>query len=154
VVVQIPAERGPTAPTDLTLVARDCRYAPEGAVVGPRASLQVENHDSLVHTFHLRRADGSSIQNLAVPPDGTLTWTLPNRGTVFVESDQLDWMRATIEIVDGTAWAVTDAEGRFALDGMQGGTYLVELSHPAFGSDARTVVVPPDGPTALYVDYD
>jgi len=154
VVAVVPGSVGAAAPPELSLEARGCRYSRGGAVVGPNATLRVSNHDSIVHTFHLRRTDGTSIQNLAAVPGGPpLRWTLPASGTVLVESDHFDWMRATIRIVDGDAWATSDADGRFALPDVAPGLRAVELSHPAFGTDTRAVTVPPDGPAALYVDY-
>ncbi len=135
------------------LSAAGCRYSTAALAAAPGATLVVSHDDPLIHTFHLRDAEGTSIQNLAVPPGSTLRWTLPQTGPVLVESDHFDWMRATIEIVDGGSWTVTDAEGRFAFPDAAAGPHAVTLSHPGWGREVREVVVPADGPAALYVDY-
>lgn len=154
-VARIEASEDRPAPTEVTLSAQGCRYSTPALVAAPGAALVVTHSDTLVHTFHLRDAEGASLQNLAVPPGGTaIRWTLPEKGPVFVESDHFDWMRATIEIIDRGTWAISDAEGRFVFPDAAAGTRTVLLSHPDLGREERAVVVPPDGPAALYVDFD
>ncbi len=153
--------RVPGAPGDLpdrvALRAEACVVAPRMAVAAPGATLEVSNGDDLVHTFHLRRIDGESernVQVLAVPPGiPPLRWELDRPGLLHVTSDHFAWMEAWIDVAEGGAWAITDAEGRFELPDLAPGTWDVRVWHPQTGLHEQAVTVPEDGPASLYRSF-
>src|SRR5579871_146260 len=102
-------------------------FVPKVQVVAPGSTLTLENHDDASHTAHAR-LNGVTVFHVATVPrrDGApLTVTLPAEGAVRVACEMHDSMHALVVVSRSRFHAVTDEEGRFAVDGVPPGRYRV-----------------------------
>ena len=65
---------------------------------------------------------------------------------VMVACDLHPWMKAWVHVTGASHFAVTDASGSFALEGVPPGTYRMKVWHEALGTHVADVVVVPDAP--------
>jgi hypothetical protein len=133
-------------PTEPVVVRQqDCMYAPrvQGAVKGQR--IVVKNADGTMHNVHafIGLEDKKTLFNVAQPP-GAKDVEKDSKGTVGVVKMKCDvhtWMRAYVLFNENAFFAVSDNEGRFALEGLPPGPYTLEAWHEKLGALTAEVVV-------------
>ena len=115
----------------------DCRFSPRTAVLPVGTVLEAKNSDEVLHTVHIY---GPKEKNLALPLQGSsASFSLEQPGLYPVRCDVHGWMQATIRVVDGPFYAVSDDRGRFEIGGVPDGEYSLELWHERLGSLTRMV---------------
>jgi hypothetical protein len=134
----------PDAP--LTIDQAGCLYAPH--VAGARTCQPIEflNSDALLHNVRgtPRR---SSPWNFGLPVKGSERTLRVEQPEVMIElrCDVHPWMRGYLGVLDHPYFAVTRADGRFALPAVPAGDYVVAAWHERFGLQEARVTVPAGG---------
>jgi plastocyanin len=122
---------------------QQCMYTPRvlGIVAGQR--IVARNSDGTFHTVHGTRG-------------GKLLWNLPQAAgapelsidpggragdVIDIVCDVHPWMHAYAVVHDHPYFAVTGADGTFAIRGVPPGTYTLEAWHPTLGARAVQVKV-------------
>jgi plastocyanin len=126
-----------------------CAYRPRvvGAIAGQ--TLVVENGDPTMHNVHAYAAEETAF-NRSQPKGATpIEHALAAPGLVTLKCDVHPWMRAFVAITDHPWFAVTGADGGYAIAGVPPGTYTLEAYHPTLGTKAKPVVVAPGKPAAV-----
>jgi hypothetical protein len=147
VVVRVVKGAPEVAPPSGAVVVRqqDCMYAPhvQGAVKGQR--IVVKNTDGTMHNVHafIGLDDKKTLFNVAQPPgakdvDKDSSATV---GVVKMKCDVHPWMRAYVLFNDNAFFAVSDEDGRYALEGLPPGPYALEAWHEKLGTLTAEVVV-------------
>jgi len=132
----------PAAP--VVLDQKGCKYEPHvfGVRVGQR--VEVVNSDPTLHNVHAIPQKNEEF-NQGMPLQGmklNQTFTAPEIGVPF-KCDVHGWMSSYAGIVAHPYFAVTDASGRFSLDGLPAGTYTIEVWHEKLGTRTQQVTVTP-----------
>jgi plastocyanin len=132
----------PEATEPVQLVQRGCRFVPH--VLGVRVGQPVEivNEDPTEHNVHNLPGLNPELSRLQ-PVQGmreTRTFASPEIMVRF-KCDLHPWMTAFVGVVDHPYFAVTDADGRFALTGVPDGTYTLAVWHERFGTRTARVTV-------------
>jgi hypothetical protein len=121
----------------VVLDQKGCEYAPR--VVGVRAGQPVVlgNSDPVLHNVH------APAFNVPLTGAGTKVTRKFSRPDVMVPltCDVHPWMRAWVGVVAHPFFAVTDAAGRFALQGLPAGTYTIEVWQEKLGRVTQQVTV-------------
>jgi hypothetical protein len=123
---------------------RDCTYVPR--VVGIVAGQQVivRNSDAAFHNVWGTLA-GKELWNKPQPAksgDLTLDPKAAQPGDVVeLKCGVHPWMHAYVAVQDHPYFAVTDQDGKFAIDGLAPGTYELEAWHPVLGTKSMTVQI-------------
>jgi plastocyanin len=130
----------PTTP--VTLDQKGCRYEPR--IFGVRAGqpIEVVNNDPTMHNVHALPMANQEF-NQGEPSQGarlTRTFTVPEVMVRF-KCDVHAWMTAYAGVMAHPFFAVTGADGTFAIKGLPPGTYTVEAWHEKFGTRTATVTV-------------
>jgi len=130
----------------VTIDQRGCVYHPR--VVGAQVGQPIEfvNDDATLHNVHGTPRD-SSPWNFTMPIQGsrrTLRIDAPEV-MVSVRCDLHPWMQGWIGVLDHPYFAVTGADGRFALEDVPPGDYVVAAWHERFGVRETRVTLPPKG---------
>jgi plastocyanin len=130
----------PTATVELD--QSGCRYAPR--IVGVRVGQPIEivNDDSTLHNVHALPMVNQEF-NKGQPMQGMRerhVFTAPE-AMVRIKCDVHGWMTAYVGVMSHPFFAVTGADGSFALRGVPPGTYEVEAWHEKFGTRTAQVTV-------------
>ena len=59
------------------------------------------------------------------------------------------WMASYVGVLDHPFFAVTDSDGRFSIEGLLEGDYVVEAWHEKYGTKQANLSVGADGAAAL-----
>ncbi len=133
---------------------RGCIYRPR--VVGVRVgqALVVRNSDNGLHNVHGASTDRDSF-NVSQPLSGmTNTFHPRDPGILRLKCDVHTWMVAFVGVVKHPYFAVTNADGAFALRDVPTGTYTLRAWHERFGRTVSQIRVEADRETAVEMQYD
>jgi Carboxypeptidase regulatory-like domain len=117
-----------------------CRFVPEVQVIhtGP---LVVVNSDPVLHNargYYERRP----LFNVALPNEGQRIPTeVPRPGVVRVECNEHGWMLGWIYAVANPYYAITDADGKFAIGDVPPGDYTLVIWQAYTGETKRKVTI-------------
>lgn len=135
------------------LEQKGCMYVPHvsGMMVGQE--LLVRNDDPTLHNVHAH-PDTNREFNQGQPFQGmemTRTFDRPELMMPF-KCDVHPWMRAYVNVVDNPEFAVSAADGRFSIDKLPPGDYVLEAVHESLGRRTAKVSVQPH--QTVRVDFD
>lgn len=126
--------RGKPGGAEVVLDNAGCVFVPHVAAVGPGDRVRVRNSDPILHSTH-GRLERRTVFNLALPSRGQVvdvTRRFSRPGAVHVLCDAHPHMSAWIVVHASPYLAVTDAQGRFRIDGIPPGAYRVTLWHEGY----------------------
>jgi plastocyanin len=130
-------------PGDAVVVdQRGCEFVPRVAGVRAGQPVVFRNDDQTLHNVHAI-GSGSNRFNFGMPVTGMEVkrqLTEP-QVTVTVACDVHPWMRAYLGVVRHPFFAVTGADGSYALAGLPAGTYVIEAWQEAVGRVEQTVTL-------------
>lgn len=135
-------EEFPVPEEPIVLDQDGCLYHPRVLALRTGQSLLIRNSDATLHNVHVSATKNRGF-NIGQPIEGmeaTRNFARPELG-VDVKCDIHGWMQAYIGVFDHPYFAVTGSDGRFDLDGLPSGEYLVEAWHPTLGVETRQVTV-------------
>jgi plastocyanin len=130
------------APQPVVLDQRGCRFQPR--VVGLRAgqTLAVKNSDPVSHNVHPKPRNNRDWNRQQPPQAPDLERRFPRPEIMIpVKCDVHAWMKCYIGVVDHPFFAVTNATGGFALEGLPAGRYTVAAWHEALGEMTEIVAL-------------
>jgi plastocyanin len=131
----------PVPAEPVSIDQRGCLYRPR--VIGLRAgqALQIRNSDDGLHNVHGTSTDRDGF-NVSQPLSGmTNTFHPRDPGILRLKCDVHTWMVAFVGVVNHPYFAVTGADGAFALHDVPEGTYSVRTWHERFGTITTPVRV-------------
>ena len=134
-------ERRTPSPHSIQLDNIGCRFAPHVQAAPAGSRLLLLNSDVILHDAHAR------IGALTLFNDGLPRWrrvvrTLRRPGVIKVICElHHAWMKAYIVVTRNRFFAVTDARGRYAIDGVPPGSYEARFWHERLGEMTQPVVV-------------
>jgi len=134
------------APPDTPVVVdqKGCLFVPRVAAAQTGQPFRFLNSDPLPHNVHGSPQKSSGF-NFSLGVKGAarnVTVDKPEH-VIDVKCDIHPWMRGYLGVFDHPYFAVTDAEGKFALPNLPPGNYVVEAWHERFGTQSANVTVGP-----------
>jgi hypothetical protein len=129
-------------PAPVTLDKVGCVYRPHVLGMQAGARLRIVNSDSTLHTVQLVAANNPSF-NIALPRPGMdIVRVLVNPEVMIpVRCNVHPWTQAYIGVVPHAFFAVSGEDGRFVIDRVPAGEYVVEAWHELLGRQTLRVVV-------------
>jgi hypothetical protein len=121
-----------------------CLYTPKVFGVMVNQKFKVKNSDPLLHNVHAVPKTNKEF-NFAQPVKNQVNERAFSQAEVLlrIKCDVHPWMNAFVGIVPHKFFAVTDANGRFALPkGLPPGKYTIEAVHPKGGRVTQEITVP------------
>src|SRR5438477_8032387 len=138
----LPASYAAPAPAgSVTLDQDGCRYHPHvlGIMVGQ--NLEIKNSDGILHNIKAKGTKNRPF-NISQPSimTSTRTFTAPEV-MVPLECNVHGWMHAWLGVLPHPFYAVSGADGGFAIKGLPPGTYTIEAWHEKYGTQTASVTV-------------
>jgi plastocyanin len=129
---------------------RGCVFTPRVVLLPAGGTVNFLNSDRLLHNLHGRPKSNAPF-NRTQPKGRTIPLAFAQPEIFSVDCDLHSWMKAWVVVAEHPYYALSDAEGRFTLDGLPPGRYKVRLWHETLGSLTREVEVPSSGRADLAV---
>lgn len=138
----VPPSRGES----LTMDQKGCVYSPHVLGVRVGQTVLVHNSDPTTHNVKISSRANDTLNPIQAPGGPPVEWkpTKKELGVSF-ECNLHPWMRSWVCVVDQPWFAVTGKDGRFVLQGVPPGDYVVEAWHEKFGKKTAKVTVEPGG---------
>ncbi|HWP22985.1 MAG TPA: carboxypeptidase regulatory-like domain-containing protein [Candidatus Binatia bacterium] len=141
------------APQRVILDNKKCAFVPHVQVALVGSELWLKNSDPILHAVHARLGR-ETLFNVGLPRWREVIKRLDRPGVVRIDCDVLHtWMSAAIVVTTTPYFAVTDASGRFSIDGLPPGEYRADIWHERLGAKTARLTVTPEGSVALDVVY-
>jgi plastocyanin len=161
VVILVDGVSGGEAPEAAAPVVanRDCAFVPHVQAVVKGAEVAIVNEDPISHTTHPRQQeDDHSIFNVPLSPEGSAgdrkERPFRRSGVVKLKCDVHEWMEGWLVVHDNAYFAVSDAQGRFAIDKLPAGTHQVRAWHETFGTRNAEILVEDGRDASLDFEFD
>jgi hypothetical protein len=133
----------PVPPSDpVVLDQQGCTYRPHMAAVMVGQKLVIRNSDPTLHNVHARPAVNEEF-NIAQPFQGMETERTFGKVEVAIpfRCDIHPWMSSWVAVLSNPFFAVSKADGGFAIEGLAPGTYTLEAWHEELGTRQMSVTV-------------
>jgi YVTN family beta-propeller protein len=132
------------APAQQTVMLeqRGCQFIPRVIALQAGQTLAVRNSDPVSHNVHPKALNNRDWNQQQAPqaPDLERRFAHPEV-MIPVKCDVHAWMRSYIGVLDHPFFAVTDANGNFAIEGLPPGEYTLAAWHEIFGEITQKVAV-------------
>ncbi len=150
--LETPPPGAPSAPPPLTapMDQKECVFLPRIVIVPTSGTVEFLNSDRLLHNLHSVSTANPAF-NRTQPKGRTIPVTFGRPEIVRIDCDLHSWMRGWVVVAPHPFHALTDAQGRFKLDRLPPGSYVVRVWHERLGETSQTVTVA-DGATPLTIE--
>ena len=130
----------PSAP--VLLNQQGCHYLPHVLGIQVGQPLEIRNDDATLHNVHALAKQNAEF-NQGQPLKGMKNIHTFSTREVMVpfKCDVHGWMTSFVGVLDHPFFAVTGADGSFALKGLPPGTYTIEAWHEKLGTQTQMVTV-------------
>lgn len=135
-----------------------CVFVPHVMIVRTKKTLLIKSDDTVAHNTHTF-PERQAAFNQAIPAKERagvqMTYTSPERKPVQVKCDYHPWMEAYHLPIDHSFAALTDAEGKFKIEGLPPGSYTFRVWHEKGGDLERglKVTIKAGAPTTQTLKY-
>jgi len=142
-------------PTDPVVIDQvGCRYQPR--VVGAQVNqpILLRNSDPTLHNIHAKPKINKG-WNVGLPVQGSKLTKKFGKPEIMVslKCDLHSWMQGWIGVLPHPYFSLTGSSGRFEMENVPPGTYLIEAWHERFGTLTQTVEVKEGLPVAISFTY-
>ena len=146
VVIQVMVEGAKLkeAPETFHIDQKQCRFDPHVKVLPVGSTLEFLNSDDVSHNIHTYPKKNETI-NKIVAAGSKEQQKLEKADEIKIACDLHPWMAAYVIVTDTPHHAVTDAEGKFKIEGLPAGEHNVEYWHETLGKGKTKITVKEDG---------
>jgi plastocyanin len=130
----------PSAP--VVLDQKECRYVPHVMGIQVGQNLDIASSDNTLHNVHAIPEQNREFNKAHQMAGIRHTHVFSTREVMVpFKCDVHRWMNAYVGVLDHPFFAVSGADGAFALEGLPPGTYTIEAWHEALGTQTQTVTI-------------
>lgn len=161
-VVYLEGEEVPRDPSRLdsaaahpVLAQKDQRYIPHVVVMMAGTELRITNGDTILHNVHTRSKGRRKNPpfNEGQEPGEILTPRFPAPDSILVLCDIHSQMQAHLFVLPHPFFTLADEDGRFEIDGVPPGRYLMTAWNEHFGFRSFEVDIPGADTTVVSVTF-
>ncbi|MCR4291152.1 MAG: carboxypeptidase regulatory-like domain-containing protein [Candidatus Scalindua sp.] len=123
---------------------KGCVFRPHVAMIPQGSSIELLNSDDVMHNLHSWSMKNTAF-NEGVAAHGNISKTFEFPETVKVTCDVHKWMTSWLIVQANPYYAITDANGKYKLEGVPAGTYTVQAWQESLGNATQEVTVAAGG---------
>jgi plastocyanin len=128
--------------TDVTLDQKGCKYVPRVLGIQTGQSLRIINSDPTNHNIHPVPRKNREWNESQLAGQGPIIRKFREQEVLIpVKCNQHPWMLSHIGVLAHPFFAVSDANGAFAINGLPPGEYEIEAWHERYGAKTMKVKV-------------
>jgi plastocyanin len=146
-----PGARWESSAKPVQMDQQACVYIPRVVVVPVGGTVEFLNTDRLLHNLHSVSTENPTF-NRTQPKGRTIPVVFKKPEIVRIDCDLHAWMRAWVVVADHPFFAVTGANGEFALENVPPGKYTLKIWQEVLGTTTREVTVGDKDATAVTVE--
>ena len=140
----LPQGRFPVPSEPVVLDQKGCRYVPHVMGMMTGQQLKVLNSDFAQHNIHPMPASNPEWNESQMPSGQPIIKTFKRPEMMLpVQCNQHPWMRAYVSVMPHPYFAVTAADGTFAIKNLPPGEYTIAAVHEKFGEQTMKIKVGP-----------
>lgn len=118
-----------------------CRYHPHILAVQTGQNIRIRNSDGLLHNINASPEQQRGF-NISQPTTMTTERSFSQPEVMIpVRCDVHGWMEAYIGVQDHPYFAVTSEDGRYRIENLPAGDYVIETWHERYGTQTQNVTV-------------
>jgi len=141
--------QGPAAPAPPATAAMDqqgCEFVPHVILVSKGSTVTIGNSDPVLHNVRIfREADMLMHEwQQPAPQPNAISWRFDEAGRFLIRCGVHAWMSAWVIVADHPHYALSDAEGDFAIPEVPPGAYTLQVWHEALGEQRQALIVSSD----------
>lgn len=141
-----------TPTTPVTLDQKNCQYHPRVLGLQVGQPLQVTNSDDTNHNVHPTPKNNRQWDESQLPGQGPITRKFSKPEVLIpVKCNVHSWMLAHIGVLPHPFYAISAADGTFAIKGLPPGEYELEAWHERYG--AKTLKIKVDAKTDARAEF-
>jgi Polysaccharide lyase family 4, domain II len=126
---------------------KQCRYIPHVAVFPAGSTVLIVNSDGILHNIHTESTINPVI-DLAQPGfKKQIRVTIRKPEIIKVTCDAHNWMEGWWYVTSTPYYAVTDSNGRYAIQNIPPGAYELKIWQERLGTEYQRVVIKPGAVT-------
>ncbi len=129
-----------------TLDQKGALYTPQIIAIQTGQKLVVKNSDPVVHNVHTKPTANPESNQVQMQGGADLNYTF-DKPEMFLkfQCDVHPWMFAWVSVFDHPFFAVSGADGKFAIKNVPPGKYTLEAMHRKLGTQTAEIEVKGDG---------
>ena len=143
----------------VTIDQKACTFEPRLSVMADGGELEAINSDPMLHNIHVYEISGGlrhTVMNVSQPERGNIVSkriSLKRGHALKIECDAHGFMHAWVFVARNPYYAQVDEQGRFEIDEVPPGDYMVRAWHGALGIRAQRITVPANGTVSLQLSF-
>ena len=132
---------------------QSCAFLPHVLAAPLGSTLDVVNSDKALHNVRAQAGE-VKLMNYAMPIPGHVVPTRVKKEGIFkVSCDVHPWMKAWLLVLPTQAYAVTDENGAYRIEGVPAGKHRVKVWHERLGERESEVEIAPGGTAKYDVEF-
>lgn len=146
----------PPAPSEPVVLSQlGCLYTPHALALQTGQELRVHNGDATTHNVNMKaKRNGKSGNYTQGQKQADLSFTFERREhSIPFRCDIHPWMSAWVYVQDHPWFALSGADGSFAIEGLPAGSYTLEALHEELGELRAEVTVTPGAAAEVRFTY-
>jgi plastocyanin len=142
-------------PADAVVDQNGCVYRPRVQAVMAGQTIQIKNSDQTLHNVHTYKGASTLFNQAQIPGMGPLSKKFSDGGQIIkFKCDVHPWMTGYVAVATNPFFAVSGADGGFAIEKLPAGTYTLDAWHERLGTrTAADIVVVEDQPAKAAFDF-
>jgi hypothetical protein len=143
----------------VTINQKTCTFEPHLSVMADGGELEAINSDPLLHNIHVYEISGGlrrTVMNVSQPERGNIVSkriVMEQGHALKIECDAHAFMHAWVFVARNPYYAEVDEQGRFEIDKVPPGDYMVRAWHGVLGIRAQRITVPANGTVSMQLSF-
>ena len=128
---------------------RDCHYTTHVLPVRVGQEIDISNSDPFAHNIHPLAKINREWNKMQLPNTPKFSYSYQKEEVIPIKCNIHPWMQGYFVVVQNAYFAISDENGRFSLQNLPSGHYVLTAWHETLGTQIREITIPGDETKSL-----